>query len=124
MARPPKEIDEETVRKLAERQWDYEQIAAFFGVSGDTIKRRFEDVVYEAKHSGKAKLIDILWQRAVTEKSDKVLVHLADRILGPVPKKIELTREQAVEFLENDLRARGIEVDKITPTLPPDSSKV
>jgi hypothetical protein len=103
MARPRKKIDPEQVRKLAERQWSDVQIGAHFGVHSATIARRFANLLIDARHNGKAKLIDILWQRGVTEKSDRVLIHLADRVLGPVPKKIEYTREGAIEFLEREV---------------------
>lgn len=103
MARPRKPIDPEQVRKLAERQWSDEQIAAVIGCDRRTLERRFPQLLRDARHAGRAKLIDILWQRGVTEKSDRVLLHLADRALGPVPKKIEITKEQAIEVLEKEL---------------------
>ena len=91
MARPQKPIDAEQVRKLAERHWTMEMIAAHFNVSGDTIKRRFKDVVDAGRQEGKAKLIDVLWQRAVIEKSDRILIHLAERILGPIIQEQKVT---------------------------------
>lgn len=108
MSRPPADIDEQQVRNLAERGWSGRQIAAHFGVAESVIRRRFSAVIEEARQHGAAKLIDILWQRGVKEKSDRILMHLADRLLGRVPQKIEITREQAIEFLEQDLKSRGL----------------
>ena len=105
--RPRKKIDTEQLRKLAERQWSNEQIAVFLGADRRTIERRFSQLLIDARQQGRAKLIDILWQRGVQEKSDRILIHLADRVLGPVPKKIEITKEQAIECLERELEREG-----------------
>lgn len=98
---PP--IPEDQVRKLAERGWSGRAIAAQFGVDERTIRRKFAAVIAESKQHGAAKLLDVLWKRATEGRSDRVLVHLADRIIGPVVKKIEITKEQAIEFLEKEL---------------------
>ena len=113
MARPKFQIDIEQVKKLAERQWSDEQIAGFIGCDRRTLERRFSQELAAARQSGRAKLIDVLWQRGVKDKSDRILTHLADRFLGAIPKKIEITREQAIEVLEKDLKSRGIEIDQI-----------
>jgi len=87
---------------LAEKQWDKHQIAAFFGVSHDTIHRRFASVIEEARHSGKAKLIDILWKRILEGKSDRLLEHALDRFVGPVQRKMSL---ELKDLSEEDFRA-------------------
>ncbi len=111
MARPltgktaKKEIDENVVISLAERGWSMRQIAAAFKVDEGTIRKRFSAKVEEARHHGAAKLLDVLWQRGVKEKSDRVLTHLADRILGKVPTKIELTDEIIDRAVEERLNS-------------------
>ena len=114
MGRPKKKIDEEGVRKLAEKQWSYEMIGAFFGVSHQTIMRRYGRIVEESRQEGKSKIVDLLWMRATSDKSDKILTHLADRFLGPIPKKIEITREQAIEVLEKELEREGTDTAALT----------
>lgn len=115
--RPKKPIDPLQVKNLAERGWSIKQIAAHFGVNDMTIARRFSALIKESRQHGAAKLIDILWKRGVQEKSDRVLLNLADRILGPVPRKIEYTREGAIEFLEKELERDGADTS-FTPTVP------
>lgn len=110
MGRPKKPIDPEQVRKLAERGWNVCAIASHFEVDEMTIRRRFSEIIVESRKHGAAKLLDILWQRGVTEKDSKVLLNLADRIIGPVPK-IRLTREEAIKFLEEDADRRGLTAD-------------
>lgn len=105
--RPRKKIEVEQLKKLAERGWSARQIASHFEVDEATVRRRFSAIIAEARQHGQAKLLDILWQRGVAEKSDRILKDLADRIIGPVPKKIEITREQALEFLEKELERDG-----------------
>ena len=56
MARPLKKIDEEQLRKCAEKLWSITEIAAFFKVSTDTLHRRYAAIIEEARQSGKAKL--------------------------------------------------------------------
>ncbi len=106
-----KSIDRDVVKKLAERGWSGRQIAAAFEVDEATIRRKFSALIKESRHHGAAKLLDILWQRGVTEKDARILLHLADRILGKVPQKIQLTREQAIEFLEDELDREGTDTE-------------
>lgn len=125
MARPKKLINVEQLEKLAEKQWNIEQIAGFFGVSRDTLERRYAANIKDARNRGAAKLTDALYARALGGKvnlpdgkiaflasSDRLLIHALDRFVGSVPKKIELTREQAIEFLENDLKQNGEAEDR------------
>lgn len=108
MGRPKKPIDPDQVKNLAERGWSGRQIAAHFGVNEATIRRKFDALIAEARQHGAAKLLDVLWQRGVTGKSDRVLVHLADRIIGKIPTVIKLSREQLIEQLEDDAKERGL----------------
>lgn len=109
MARPKKPINEVQLRLLAERQWSSRQMGAFFGVHSTNIVRRYAALIEEAREHGKAKLIDVLWERAVDHKSDRVLIYLADRVLGPIPKKIELSKEDAIRVLEDEFKREGVQ---------------
>jgi hypothetical protein len=103
MARPRKNIDEKALIAMAERGWSIRGIAAAFGVGAETIRVRYGAKIMEARQHGAQKLLDILWQRGVKEKSDRVLVHLADRIIGKVPQRIELSNEELVGLVEAKL---------------------
>lgn len=80
--RPSKgaEIDPEQVRQCAMKLWKIEEIAAFFRVSTDTINRHFASLIAEARQSGKAKIRDLQWKRAL-EGSDTMIKHLAEHHL-------------------------------------------
>jgi hypothetical protein len=90
MARPRKVIDVEQLKKVAERQWSNEMIAAFFNVDRKTIERRFSPEIEEGRQRGRAKLVDLLWARAHgnpernIKGSDRILEHVSNRYLGPV----------------------------------------
>lgn len=99
MARPKIPIDEEKLVKCAEKQWTDEEIAAFFKVSIDTIHRRYADQIDQARHSGKAKLRDLIWQRALNG-SDRMLEHAANRFLGPIKNQVELDAKTLIEAIE------------------------
>lgn len=90
MARPKKEIDEKALVAMAERGWSIRGIAVAFGVDEKTIRTRYSALIEDSRQHGKEKLLDVLWQRAVTSKSDRVLCHLADRLLGKVATPVEL----------------------------------
>lgn len=86
-------IDKDQLINLAERQWTTESIAAHFKVGKDLILRHFATELQDGRHSGKAKLLDELWARAFgqrqNKKSDRILEHLANRVLGPITQKVE-----------------------------------
>jgi AcrR family transcriptional regulator len=90
---------------MAERGWSTRAIASALGVGQATLINRYGAKIQEAKHHGAYKLLDILWQRAVTNKSDRVLTHLADRILGKVATKIELTDEALDSLIEERIKS-------------------
>lgn len=75
VGRPEADIDEKLLVRLAEKLWSTEEIAATFGVHSTTINRRFAALIADCRQRGKAKLRDLLWQRAL-KGSDKVLLHM------------------------------------------------
>jgi DNA-directed RNA polymerase specialized sigma24 family protein len=114
MARPIKPIDEEQLRKCAEKQWTIEEIAAFFRVSRDTIERRYAAIYKEARQSGRAKLRDLQWARALNG-SDTMLKHMSEHYLDQTPRtkiSIEdawdaLPAEQKAILIKKDLDGSG-----------------
>ena len=76
-----KKIDPEILCKLAERQWTVPEIAAFFGVSRDTIERRFAEKVTQSRHNGAAKLRDLQWKKAIQGDS-RMIIHMSKHYLG------------------------------------------
>ena len=56
MARPKKDIDPETVRKLAAIECSYAEIAAVLGCDPSTLTRRFAQVIEKGREEGKASL--------------------------------------------------------------------
>jgi AraC-like DNA-binding protein len=83
--RPEAPIDAEHLKKLAERQWSVVEIAAFFGVSHDTIERRFAEEIAASRHRGCAKIRDLQWKRAM-EGSDRIIIHMSEQYLGQTRK--------------------------------------
>lgn len=56
MARPKKEIDEELLYKLATIHCTMIEMADIVGVSQDTLKRRYADIINKGKAEGKMRL--------------------------------------------------------------------
>lgn len=107
MARPRKKIDVEQLIKCAEKQWHIREIAAFFRVSHDTIQRRYASIIEEARNSGKAKLRDLQWKRAL-EGSDTMIKHMSEHYLDQHSRsKIDLKQipdEQLIPEVERRIK--------------------
>ena len=56
MARPKKEIDEELLYKLAQIHCTMREMSDIIGVSQDTLKRRYADIIDKGKSEGKMRL--------------------------------------------------------------------
>jgi hypothetical protein len=56
MARPRKEIDEELLYKLAQIHCTMREMSDIIGVSQDTLKRRYADIIDKGKSEGKMRL--------------------------------------------------------------------
>lgn len=96
LGRPPKwkNIDREQLRKLASRGYTIEGLADFFKVHRNTLSKHFSAEIEDAKHMGCTKIMDEFWRRGFglnTKASDRIFLKLADRMLGPVVQKTELT---------------------------------
>lgn len=114
MARPRKQINEEQLRKCAEKLWSITELAAFFNVSTDTLHRRYAAIIEDARQNGKAKLRDFQWKR-VMEGSDTILKHMSEHYLDQHSKSkisIEdawdsLPAEKKTALLKKDLSENG-----------------
>ena len=81
MARPRKPIDVEQLKKCAEKQWSNVEIAAFFHIHVTNLAKRFAKIIEESRESGRAKLRDLQWQRAL-QGSDTMIKHMSEHYLG------------------------------------------
>ena len=102
--RPPKELDIDLVKKLAEIQCTDQEIAAVCGVSIDTIARRkanpeFAQALEDGKLIGKQSLRRIQWNLAQTNAS--MAIFMGKNYLGQTDKTeqvIEQTARYVVEI--------------------------
>jgi hypothetical protein len=80
--RPKKEIDYETVEKLANIQCTQEEIASFLGISTRTLQRdeQFMELFNRGRENGKMSLRRIQWKHA--EKSATMAIWLGKQYLG------------------------------------------
>lgn len=122
MARPPLEIDEETVEKLAAIHCTMKEIAAVVGCSVDTLERRFADTVKKGRDKGKTSLKRWQWKAAEKgnvsmliwlgkqyldqkDKTDNIISpHYQDSKSLPVPA---MTKEQAEKLLKEKLEEKA-----------------
>lgn len=82
VGRPKKEIDYETVEKLANIQCTQEEIASFLGISSRTLLRdeKFNELFAKGRENGKMSLRRIQWKHA--EKSATMAIWLGKQYLG------------------------------------------
>ena len=82
VGRPKKEIDYETVEKLANIQCTQEEIASFLGISTRTLLRdeKFKEIFARGRENGKMSLRRIQWKHA--EKSATMAIWLGKQYLG------------------------------------------
>lgn len=76
-----KNIDEEQLQALAERQWSTEQMAAFFRCSRDTLEQRFSAIIKNGRAIGRGKLVDLAFKKALNGDS-KMIIYLMERYCG------------------------------------------
>lgn len=90
MARPPLDIDEDTVEKLAAIHCTMIEIASVVGCSVDTLERRFADVVKRGRDKGKTSLKR--WQWKLAEKGNcTMLIWLGKQYLEQRDHKEPIT---------------------------------
>jgi hypothetical protein len=85
--RPSKKplVNVDQLKQCAAKNWSNKEIAVFFRVSTDTIERHFAAELKEGRESGKAKLRDLQWKRAM-EGSDRMIIHMSEHQLGETPQ--------------------------------------
>ena len=93
MGRPRKKIDPQLVAKLAKKHWKIAAIAAHFGVSRDTIERRFAAIIEENRHLGAAIPVDLAWEAATIKKDWRAIEWLLKNVSGFKDNKVIVKHE-------------------------------
>ena len=81
MARPPLEIDEKLVEKLASIHCTMEEIGSTVGCSVDTLERRFAEIIKRGKDKGKSSLRRLMWEKA-QNGNVTMMIWLSKQTLG------------------------------------------
>ena len=104
MGRPPIEIDGKLVEKMASWGAKTQEIADHFGVSDDTISRRFAAELIKGRSDVRMSLRQ--WQLSVAKKGNPtMLIWLGKQMLGQQDKtEIQLTKIPDEVFLEEAQR--------------------
>ncbi len=110
--RPPNtpeiEIDAGRVYSLAAVGCTVVEIAKIVGCSTDTIHRRFQKVIDEAKSLTLSKIRSVLLEEALQNRNPMILKHVADRYLGSVDsplveiKASEAAPKLVIEFIRSE----------------------
>ena len=106
--RPKKEINYETVEKLANIQCTQDEIASFLGISTRTLQRdeQFMELFNRGRENGKMSLRRIQWKHA--EKSVPMAIWLGKQYLGQRDK---------VEYTDDGMKAINDNINNIADLL-------
>ena len=77
-----KDIDREQVWRLACMQCTLREIADVMDVSHETIRKHFGDLIEQGQSVGKKSLRRAQWDKALTDRSDRMLIFLGKQYLG------------------------------------------
>jgi hypothetical protein len=119
MGRPPLELDEELIRKLAEIYCTYDEIALIMGCCRDTLHRKYSDVIKKGHTIAKRSLRRAMFDKALNGKNTTMMIWLSKQYLGMTdkvethqveekptdPESPAVTPEQAKKLL-NEIRAQ------------------
>ena len=95
MARPKKEVDEELLFKLAQIHCTMREMSDIVGVSIDTLKRRYADLIDKGKSEGKMRLRRKQVEVAMSG-NHTMLIWLGKQMLGQSDSP---TPEEAISVL-------------------------
>jgi aconitase A len=98
--RPPKDIDPDTVVKLAAMNCSSEEIAAWFDVNKKTIERRFMSQLIKGRANGRISLKRKMFDMAVNGHCT-MAIWLSKQMLGytdKVEEKIDASVEERVVY--------------------------
>ncbi len=87
--RPKKEIDVKVLKGLLEIQCTITECAYVLGVSTDTLKRNYEDVIHQGKTLGKVALRRAQWRNAVEKNNVTMQIWLGKQVLGQSDSPLE-----------------------------------
>ena len=65
MARPMKQVDEQTIQKLAQLHCTYDEIASFIGVSTKTLQRNYVHLIKKGRETGNISLRRAQFEKAL-----------------------------------------------------------
>ena len=87
--RPKIAIDVKVLRKLLDIQCTLTECAHVLGVSTDTLKRNYEDVINQGKTLGKVALRRAQWKNAIEKNNVTMQIWLGKQCLGQSDSPLE-----------------------------------
>ncbi len=87
--RPKKEIDVQVLKHLCEMQCTLTECAHVLGVSTDTLKRNYSDVIQMGKSQGKISLRRAQWKNAIEKNNVTMQIWLGKNILGQTDSPLD-----------------------------------
>lgn len=90
------------------------EIANLLDVSHDTLTRRYRKELDLGKDKQKAAIRSVLMDEALNKRNSKILEHVANRYLGPIESKIELSgNDQKPIVLQNKTDLSKLTVEEL-----------
>ena len=111
MARPPLDIDEEQVAKLAAINCSYEEMAAVLGCNPSTLTRRFAQAIEKGRSHGRMSLKRKQYEVAMGGNVT-MLIWLGKQLLGQTDK-VEQKIETLSQMSDDELLLKAREAMKV-----------
>lgn len=102
--RPPIQIDEDLLKKLAQLHLSKKIIADVLGISVDTLDRNFADKIELYQSESKSKIASVLFDEAINKREPWALKALAQ-------KHLDYTDKQEVK---SDVKGQGFVIQYVT----------
>jgi len=100
IGRPPIEVDEDLIEKLASIHCTMAEIASTVGCSVDTLERRFAETIKRGKDKGKSSLRRIMWKKA-QEGNPTMMIWLSKQHLGmsdKIEEKLDIDAKNVIKL--------------------------
>jgi len=102
VGRDKKVVPPDMVQELASLGCLDREIAAFFGVKEDTLRRNFADELVKGREEMKVKLRKAMFQNACVNMNAAVQIFLAKNILGMADIPVNTEQNQPLPWVEAD----------------------
>lgn len=103
IGKPIKELDKDTLFKLAQTMLPIESIATIMGCSKDLISSRYSDILQAGRDDRRHSLVQVMWHQALYEKDTKMMIWLSKQHLNYKDVIVEESTQIVFNVVTNEV---------------------